>query len=219
MREQPSLILSFYTFGVMLRKQDGERISEYPVDPAQIATVLSTKVRFDTGLLTEDALFIRYEGIKKIVVEYRPPQKTGLYLDGSENALRTPFPGLVMIRTTIEDKRPEYQIYAVKKRPTTLATTLFHAPLPNIYDHGGVCWGTVKNVSEAGLKGTSLAEDWKVLLGSPFGGHAVGGKSKSHPQDVLKLMVELEARKARVYPNNDLLSTRKTLEQVIGVER
>lgn len=30
--EQPSLILSFYSFGVMLHKRDGDRVSEHPVD-------------------------------------------------------------------------------------------------------------------------------------------------------------------------------------------
>lgn len=35
--EQPSLILSFYSFGVMLHRRDGDRASVYPVDPAQIA--------------------------------------------------------------------------------------------------------------------------------------------------------------------------------------
>ena len=58
--EQPSLILSFYSFGVMLRKCDGNRVTEYPVDPAQVALALATKVRFDTGLLLATTLLIRH---------------------------------------------------------------------------------------------------------------------------------------------------------------
>jgi hypothetical protein len=45
------LILSFYSFGVMLRKTEGELTQEFPVDPAQIALALAAKVTFDTGLL------------------------------------------------------------------------------------------------------------------------------------------------------------------------
>lgn len=30
--EQPSLVLSFYSYGVMLRKSDGDTTTEYPVD-------------------------------------------------------------------------------------------------------------------------------------------------------------------------------------------
>src|ERR1700755_2461260 len=82
--EQPSLTLSFYSFGVMLRKCDGTQVTEYPVDPAQVALALAAKVRFDTGLLLATTLLIRHEGLKKTVVEYRAPQKTGLYMDGSE---------------------------------------------------------------------------------------------------------------------------------------
>jgi len=45
----PTLTLSFYPFGVILRRvtPDGG-IQEYPVDPAQIAEALAAKTRFDT---------------------------------------------------------------------------------------------------------------------------------------------------------------------------
>ena len=119
--EQPSLILSFYSFGVMLHKRDGDRVSEHPVDPAQVAVALAAKVTFNTGLLSGDTLLVRQEGVKKIVVEYRKSQKTGIYLDGSETALRVPLPGLLMIRTTSEDRNPNYAVYAVKEHP--------HSPL------------------------------------------------------------------------------------------
>lgn len=93
-------------------------------------------MRFDTGLLSDNTLLVQQEGVKKIVVEYRPPQKTGLYLDGSETALRVPLPGLLLIRVTAEDKNPQYGVYAVKKRPPTLNEPLFHAPLPNVFPAG-----------------------------------------------------------------------------------
>ncbi|MCB9452427.1 MAG: hypothetical protein H6672_13400 [Anaerolineaceae bacterium] len=216
--EQPSLILSFYSFGVMLHKQEGDRVSEYPVDPAQVALALSAKVRFDTGLLSGDTLLVRQEGVKKLVVAYRLPGKTGLFLDGSDTALRVPLPGLVMIRATTDDRQPQYSLYAVKKRPVTLDEPLFHAPLPNVFSGGGICWGTVSRVSDAGLTGTSMAEDWAMLLGSPFGDHAVSGKSKAHPQDIRQMWIALEERQARTYPKSDLIPTKKTLAQVIGDE-
>jgi hypothetical protein len=115
--EPPSLVLSFYSYGVMLRKQEGELTQEYPVDPAQIALALAAKVTFDTGLLGGNTLLVRQDGVKKTVVEYRPPQKTGLFLDGSETALRVPLPGLVMIRVTASQQAPQYGLFAVKKRP------------------------------------------------------------------------------------------------------
>jgi hypothetical protein len=90
MREEPSLSLNFYSFGVTLRKREGDAVTEYAVDPAQVAVALAAKVTFNTGLLSGDTILVRQEGVKKIVVEYRKPQKTGIYLDGSETALRVP---------------------------------------------------------------------------------------------------------------------------------
>jgi len=159
--EQPSLTLSFYSYGVMLRKTDGEVTTEFPVDPAQIALALAAKVTFDTGLLGGNTLLVRQDGVKRTVIEYRPPQKTGVFLEGSETALRVPLPGLIMIRVTTDDKAPSYGVYAVKKRPENLDAPLFHAPLPNVFSSGAICWGTVQRVDEAAMRSTSLAADYR----------------------------------------------------------
>jgi len=200
----------------MLRKQEGDVITEYPVDPAHIAQALAAKVTFDTGLLGGNTLLVRQDGVKKTVVEYRPPQHTGIFLDNSETALRVPLPGLVMIRATAGDKAPQYGVYAVKRRPEDLDTPLFHAPLPNVFGTGAICWGTVPRVEDDALRGTSLAHDWMMLLGSPFGSHACSGKSRSHPDDIRARLVALEAHKAKRYPVSDLIPVRKTLAHVLG---
>lgn len=202
----------------MLRKQEGELVTEYPVDPAQIALALAAKVTFDTGLLGSNTLLVRQDGVKKTFVEYRPPQKTGLFLDGSETALRVPLPGMVMIRVTTEGKSPQYGVYAVKRRPDSMDIPLFHAPIPNVFGSGAICWGTVPRVEDAALRGSLLANDWTMLLGSSFGDHAVSGKSKRQPQDIRKLLIELEGKKANRYPTGDLVAAKKTLGQVIGDE-
>jgi hypothetical protein len=215
LQEQPSLTLEFYSFGVLLRKRDGDAVAEYAVDPAQIALALAAKVTFDTGLLSTETLLVRQDGVKRLVVEYRAPQKTGIYLDGSEAPLRVPLSPLLLIRATDEDKNPQYQVYAVKARPTKLDTPLFHAPLPNVFNSGSICWGSVRRVADAALQGNSLAPDWDMLLGSPFGDHACSGKSRSHPQDIRQKLIDLERRKARVYPKSDLIPVKKTLAQAI----
>lgn len=219
LQEQPSLTLEFYSYGVLLRKRDGDAIAEYAVDPGQIALALAAKVTFDTGLLGEETLLVRQDGVKRLVVEYRSPRKTGLFLDGSDVALRVPLPPLLLIRTTTEDKNPQYQVYAVKGRPTTLDTPLFHAPLPNVFGSGSICWGSVQRGTEAVLHGSSLAADWGALLGSPFGDHACSGKSKVFPHDIREHLIHLERRKARVYPKSDLIPVKRTLAQVLGGEQ
>lgn len=216
MSEEPQMSLNFYSFGVTLRKREGEKVTEYPIDPAQAAVALAAKVTFNSGLLTGDTLCVHIEGISKTVVEYRKPQMTGVFLDNMESALRVPLSGLLMIRRTAEDRSPSYAVYAVKKRPASLAVELFHAPLPNVFNSGSICWGSVPRVSDEALSGASLAEDWSMLLGSPFGDHACSGKSRSHKDDIRKKLVELEAKGARRYPTSDLIPARKTLAQVLG---
>jgi len=216
LNEQPSLSLDFYSYGVLMRKREGDAITEYAVDPAQVAVALAAKVTFDTGLLSGDTLLVRQEGVKKIVVEYRKPQKTGVYLDGSETALRVPLPGLLMIRATSEDRNPTYAVYAVKRRPAALEVGLYQAPLPNVFNSGSICWGSVQRLSDEALSDASLAQDWAMLLGSPFGDHACSGKSRSHPNDIRQKLIELEQKAARRYPTADLIPAKKTLGQVLG---
>ena len=200
----------------MLRKTDGEQTTEFPVDPGQVALALAAKVTFDTGVLGGNTLLVRQDGVKKTIVEYRPPQKTGLYFDGSEAPLRVPLPGLVMIRVTADDKAPQYGVFAVKQRPETLNTPLFHAPIPNVFNSGAICWGTVQRVADEALRSATLADDWMMLLGSSFGDHAVSGKSKREPRDIRKLLIDLEAKKAHTYPKRDLIPVKKTLAQILG---
>lgn len=179
MSEQPYLSLNFYTFEVTLRKCENDKMTEYPIDPAQAAVALAAKVTFDTGLLSGDTVYIHMEGVSKTVVEYRKPQMTGIYLDDADVPLRVPLPGLLMIHKTNGDQAASYAVYAVKKRPDTLEIDLFHAPLPNVFHSATVCWGTVQRVSDAALSGVSLAEDWAMLLGSSFGNHARTGTTSA----------------------------------------
>jgi hypothetical protein len=216
LNEQPQLSLDFYSYGVLMRKREGDTITEYAVDPAQVAVALAAKVTFDTGLLSGDTLLVRTEGVRKIIVEYRKPQKSGVYLDGSETALRVPLPGLLMIRATNEDRNPTYAVYAVKRRPAALEATLHQAPLPNVFNSGSICWGSVQRLSDEALSGASLAQDWAMLLGSPFGDHACSGKSGSHPHDIRQKLIELEQKAARRYPTSDLIAAKRTLGQVLG---
>src|SRR5512135_3222553 len=81
----PSLILSFYPFGVILRRPTADGgMTEYPVDPAHIAMLLAAKTQFDTGLLNPHTLCVRAEGAKRLVAAYRVPAKNALFLEGSE---------------------------------------------------------------------------------------------------------------------------------------
>src|SRR5258706_8220820 len=131
-QEPPRLTLNFYSYGILMRqRRDDGGETEYAVSPEQLATALSAKVRFETGLLSSNTLYLATEGIQKIVVEYRRPQKTALFLDGSEMPVCVPLPSLIMVRVTTANDNPRYGIYAVKVRPTAISVPLYLAPLPN----------------------------------------------------------------------------------------
>jgi len=211
------MLLSFYTFGVLMRRmtEDGGE-TEYAVSPAQLAEALSVKVKFETGLLTGNTVYIASEGMKKAVVEYRPPTKTALYMEGSETPLVVPLPGLIMGRVNGGGNSTlHYGVYAVKSRPETLDAPLFHPPLPNV-GHNSICWGSVKRVSEQALAGNTLTEDWALLLGSVFTNHNVSGKSKRFGSDIRQHFIELEKHRARKYPVSDLIPAKTTLGQWLG---
>jgi hypothetical protein len=215
LQESPALTLNFYSYGIMMHcAREGKGTTEYPVSPAQLASVLSAKVGFETGLLSSNTLYIATEGIKRLVIEYRPPQKTALFLEGSETPVCIPLPGLVLVRATTANENPRYAIYAVKKRPTSLDDPLYLAPLPNT-DRTGICWGTVKKPSTAALGSSTLDEDWTLLLGSIFTNHSLSGKSKSHPYDIRLKYIEMEKHKSRVYSTRDLHPAELTLASVI----
>ena len=133
--------------------------------------------------------------------------------------MRVVLPPLVLIRITTENKNPQYHVFAVKERPAALDIPLFHAPLPNVYNSGDICWGSVRRVDDRALQTNSLAGAWSALLGSPFGDHMVSGKSRSEPRDIRRKLLELESRHARVYPKSDLVAVKRTLAQALGGER
>ncbi|MCB9460175.1 MAG: hypothetical protein H6670_11045 [Anaerolineaceae bacterium] len=216
--EQPSLQLSLYSFGAILGKAtDNGGFTEFPVDPDEIARALSAKTIFTTGLMTEDVLYVHQEGVKQTVVGFRKRQRTGIWLEGSDEPLRVPLPDLILIRTLTDGNTPSYQVFATKGRPEALDASLFNVPLPNIYGSGQICWG---NVRLDGLTtGTSLTAGWNNLLGTRFGSHSVGGKSKTHHDDVRKILIDLNTNpRRRVYPRSDLIPAKKTLAQVLGIE-
>ncbi|MEO8391528.1 MAG: hypothetical protein ABI700_00915, partial [Chloroflexota bacterium] len=178
LKEQPALTIDFYSYGILMtRRSDNGREQTYAVDPASLSAAAAENIVFNTGILRPETLLMRHNGSKTLIAEYRRPQITGLWLEGLTDALRIPLPGLLLFRVTTLNAKPYYEIYAVKRRPKDTSTLLYHCPLPNTSNSGSICWGTVPTVSEASLASHSLAADWKILLGSPYGNHQTHNKS------------------------------------------
>lgn len=199
------MTLSCYRYGMVLRQtQPDGAVSEYAVDPAQVGTLLSAQVTLDTGLLSPEVLLVRRTGARELRLHYRAAQRTGLWLEGSAEPLRVPLPPLLWALTHTDGGGWQAQVWAVKARPKTLDVPLFHAPLPNVFHAGSICWGNLRLDPQADAA-TLMALFW----GSPFGNHAVHNKSRAYPQDIRQQLLALEG--ARSYPRRDLIPTGRTL--------
>lgn len=214
---EPILEIRFYPYGIVLRHNTDGGATDRIVSPEGVAKALSViqkPVIWQTGILTPNTIFMGAVGEKQVVVEYRPPQMTGLFLEGAEDPLRVPMPGMLLLREIGETKNPSYRIFAVKRRPAQGKATLYNTPLPNV-GSGGVCWGTVPHVPEKERDPANLAPDWKRFFGSPFGNHTVDGKSKAFPRDARQLLIKLDSEKAKKYPVSDLVPANQTLQQLL----
>lgn len=220
----PNLLatLSFTRTGIQLMRRycDGEVI-EYAIDPKALTDLFSVQEppppppTNNTDILLPSTVCIVMRGDSKTIVDYRAPQLTGIWFMGNPTPLRIPLPGLLLIKTTDGDNsRTKYLMFAVKERPTSMDCDLYETPLVHTYQSGGICWGNVTIAPETSPN--SLANAWAAFLGTPFSNHNVGRKSrrKKYANDIRALLIDLDKRKARRYPVNDLVRV-NTLKDVL----
>lgn len=210
----------FYPYGIVLRHNTEAGATERIISPESLAEALAAEQKplaWTTGMLAQNTVFVGAVGDVSIVAEYRKPQKTGLYFDGSEEPVRVPMPGLILIRRIQGKNLPTYRIFAVKRRPSNIKTKLMNVPLPNV-GQDGVCWGTVPHLDPTKRHAVDLTEDWKLFLGSRFGDHSVAGKSKAFKDDIRKQLLKLDREQAKTYPTDDLVETTTSLKALLSVD-
>lgn len=203
--------LKFYDFGVMLQQGN----LEYAVDPKEVQKILeqhSEPEAFTTGLMPSSVIYMRQQGKTAYTIDYRKPQLTGIWLEtNTENkhqSCQVNMPGLIMVRNRTNNSL-SHNLFAVKDDPTQ-KSILYHAPLPNIYNTGGVCWGNIP--AEQGIQDNDLSTDWTRLFSTPFNTHSTGLKSKKY-SDIRDLLRELD--KDTPYPLDDLRKADRTLGSLI----
>lgn len=172
--------------------------------------------RWNSGILGKNTLMVGEQFGGQLVVEYRPPQMTGIWLEQSDEPVRLPMPGLLLLRHMKPNQRPTYLMYAVLKRPMKTGVKLFNVPLPNTYDDGRICWGSVAAPGKDKLHPVDLEADWNVLLGSKFGDHSVHSKSVKYHGDIRKMLIEIDREKPARYPYKDLLPCKMKLSEILN---
>jgi hypothetical protein len=104
-----------------------------------------------------------------------------------------------------------YQIFAAKKWPSGEHDRLYHAPCPNVHNHGGVCQGnTPFPICSSQNIQTALT---LFMEGSYFNADLSRGKCQSYQEDVRRLWVKLGDKKR--FPLSELVPTRMTFGHLL----
>jgi hypothetical protein len=126
-----------------------------------------------------------------------PDQPENQERNGEAVAVQIPLPGLVFAGAGLH-----YYLWAVKAKEFSPVLPAYHAPLPNIYPDGRICWGS--NQVEA-VTAQNVVATWKLFITSPFNTHLVQGKSKQYPENILLQLAKLGITWRKTYPTSDLL--------------
>jgi PRTRC genetic system protein B len=180
---------------------DGVR-SCYEVAPADLAAAFAN-VPLATPILPAGILhWSRADGRERPVLYLEPATRPVIILeeDGTRTPLSIPFPGLVFVGHGVD-----YQLYAVKARPSEMSERLFVAPFPNVDGaRGKVCWGNARR-PVATTKTVRAA--WELFVAADFNNHWIDHCSESEPDDVRLLWRKLATGGASEYPLDDLVKT------------
>lgn len=193
--------LDFYQESVVMYLLDEATITTRMVSARDVALALLSEVPLSSGLLPRETLWWRQGKPGAEVALWRPARVWPLALQleafKPPRRFRLPMPGLIFICSP--GKAP--RVYAAKKRPQTLTDTIYHAPLFNVFSDGRTCAGS-HHFPE------SITEIPESFMVSFFTRDAQWhGRSKKHPDNLLRLWEELDGRKR--YPLGDLVAVER----------
>jgi PRTRC genetic system protein B len=194
------------------RDQTGATTVKF-ISPESVAAAFA-QIRVDSGWLPPNLLRWGMGASGEWVVSFIPPGVSELAFEidtpnsqePASTILKVALPGLVFLGYGIQ-----YFVWAVTQKPGPTIQT-YHAPLPNVDAQGRICFGS-NRVPRA--ETSTLAATWQLFRSAPFTSHLANGKSRRSPEDVRVQLFELARRNRRHYPTRDLLSTNRTLDQVI----
>jgi len=209
--KEPLAELRIYDDMVLLTRRDSNGCwRSYPVHPDALAQCLG-RVPVSLGLLPGGTIGAgRIDG-DPFYVAYVAPRTARLQTP--ERMYTIPLPPLVWCGWG-----NDYRIWALApERPNTInaGLPLYHAPFPNCYGDGRICWGNVGNIPWA-APSTVLKVLRLFLEDSQFNLHIAGGKSKAYPVSVVAQWAALEESGAESYPLGDLEPTGRTLETALS---
>ncbi|KAM3090293.1 hypothetical protein ACKFKG_30345 [Phormidesmis sp. 146-35] len=152
--------------------------------------------RIDTGWLPNSVVRCGSNTAGEWAVLFMPPAQQTIALQET-GTVQVPLPGMVMVGVG-----RDYRIWAVATKQFEPDAVGYHAPLPNVYDNGRICWGTNRPPIASPQ---NIIKAWELFISSPFNGDLAYGKSRSHHSDVRQQLTALSRRRRKTYPTNDLM--------------
>jgi hypothetical protein len=180
-------------FAVSYRER--ERIVRKLVSPEAVLQCFS-QIPVDTGFLPPGTVRWGIAGGEEWAAKFIPPGRYSLSF-ANGNQLTLPLPGFLFCGLG-----RSYYLWAVKTKQFAPELRLFHAPLPNINNSGGICFGNV-SVPPASL--SNLDRAWQVFIGSEFNQDLTQGKSKQHRKNAIAQLQAVAADGCQSYPRRDLV--------------
>jgi len=196
-KDHLELRLDFYSEAIVMQTFSKAGGTFKLVSGYDIAHTLASELPFSSGILPENTLWWSNDQSGPAVAIWVAPGIRRLALQTSVTAppkrFNLPLPGLIFICRPC--KQP--WVYAATKRPTGPKERVYKAPLANTYDNGSTCPGNHQYPADVGQIPDSFFRSFFSEAAN------LGGRSKKHPDSILKLWEELDGQQE--YPLLDLV--------------
>lgn len=193
----PRVQIAIFDDCIYLTRQHGPAWVTYPISAEDLAAAVG-KLPTTSGLLPPNTLGTGTVNGQRFYVQYVAPRNVALRIAGQRAPCVIQTPPLIWAGCG-----QDYRIFALNTldRPEA-GTPLSHAPFPNTYDQGGICWGSTDPRGDAGLD-TMLPALELYLEGSFFNSHIAQQRSRRKPRSVMALYRSLGTD--RPYPLDGLV--------------
>ncbi len=206
---QPLVQINCYPdITTLTRYEAPDRLCTYRIQLEDLALYLN-HIQLHSGFLPSSVLAWGIEQQDERVVWYVPRDRYEIKVrqNGRVTPLHIPLPAAIFV-----GKGMTYRVFAVKQRPKTPTTHLYHFPAPNVSGGGNICHGSA-TFPPASI--THMPVAWQTFVQSAFSSHLIQGCCKSEPQNVIHLWQKLHDAQAKRFPKRELIQCNRQLASLV----